>query len=364
MKHNIFISYAWVDNEVYAGAEKGWVQVFVDNLRKHLARELGRRDEADSLWVDYEQIRGNQGLTPTIRAHLEASHTLVLILSKGYLASPWCRQELEAFVETAGADSGRIFVVQMAPLDREPEPLQDLLKYSFWYLDDNREPCTRWFPDIDPPDREYPRQQQRLARDLAAKLQELETRPEPSSAAGTGHAGRPAPEREPTPDQGPTPDQEREPAPKPPPPRPSPGAESRFILVNGGAEDKDLVNAIAKRLGQLNLDVAVPLSVFADQARVKSSTLSRDLRDKLSLCDSVLMVYRKGPVDQVSQHLVECLKSCAKTPKGRTPPTIDLCQTQPDTLALGLRTRDMRIHVVGEACADECVEWFLDEIAS
>jgi len=349
MEHNIFISYAWVDNEVYPGAENGWVHTFVDGLRKHLARELGRRDEVDRLWLDYEQVRGNQSLTPTIREHLVASRTLVLILSNGYLASPWCRQELETFVEKAGTVSGRIFVVQMSPVDQEPESLRDLLKYSFWYLDDKRLPCTRWFPEIDPTDREYSREQQRLARDLAVKLRDLQT-PQPGSHPTPGlirdaHAAK-------------------EQAHIPPATR-APSAESYdapMILVNGGLEDRDLVSEIAKRLGERNLDVAVPLSVFADQTKVKSSTLTRDLRDKLSLCDSVLMVYRRGPVDQVSQHLIECLKACAKAPKGRTPPTIDLCQTQTDPLALGLRTRGMRVHVVGDACADECVEWFIDEM--
>lgn len=332
MEHNIFISYAWVDNEVYPGAEMGWVSTFVDGLRKHLARELGRRDDADRLWLDYEQMRGNEGLTPTIRANLEASCTLVLILSNGYLASHWCRQELAAFVEQAGTSSGRIFVVHMSPVDREPESLRDLLKYTFWYRDEKHQPCTRWFPDIDPTDREYAREQQRLTRDLAAKLREPKASPPEPSA--TNH--------------------------RPEPDLPMSGNGARFIMINGGAEDRDLVNDIANRLGQRNLNVAVPLSVLADQSRIKSSTLTRDFRDKLSLCDSVLMVYRRGPVDQVSQHLVECMKACTKAPKSKSPPTIDLCQTQSDPLALGLRASVMRVHVVGEACAEDCVERFLD----
>ncbi|MEA2079252.1 MAG: hypothetical protein U9P00_05230 [Pseudomonadota bacterium] len=134
----------------------------------------------------------------------------------------------------------------------------------------------------------------------------------------------------------------------------------RLILIDGGTEDKDLICDIAKRLKQRNLGVAIPLSALADQSGIKSSALTRDLRTKLSLCDSVLMIYHNGPVDQVSQHLVECLKAYAKAPKGRTPPTIDLCQTRSDPLALGLHPKGMRIHMVDEACADDCAEWFLD----
>ena len=89
------------------------------------------------------------------------------------LASAWCQQELAVFLEKVGEGSDRIFVVQMSPVEQEPEALADLVKYRFWYLDDRRRPSTRWFPHIDPTDREYSFEQQRLARDLADKLREL-----------------------------------------------------------------------------------------------------------------------------------------------------------------------------------------------
>jgi hypothetical protein len=330
MKHSIFISYAWVDNEILPGADNGWVSTFVDGLRKCLARELGRRDEAERLWLDYEQMRGNESVTPTILAHLEASRTLVLILSNGYVTSPWCLQELATFVEKVGTDSNRIFVVLMSPVNQEePEALRDLVKYSFCYQDERNQPRTRWFPYIDITDREYSPEQQRLARDLAAKLRELLQ-------------------------------SEDHPASKTRPPASPQNPADRLVLIDGGAEDRDLIRDIAKRLKQRNLGVAIPLSAQANQTGIKSSAITRDLRSKLRLCDAVLMIYRNGPVDQVSQHLVECQKACAKAPKGRTPPTIDLCQTWSDPLALGLYSKDIRIHVVDETCADDCVEWFLD----
>lgn len=355
MEHNIFISYAWVDNEVYPGGEKGWISTFVDGLRKHLAHELGRRDQAERLWLDYEQMRGNASVTPAIRAHVEASHTLVLFLSNGYLASDWCRQELETFAAGAGADAGRIFVVQMTPVEEEPEALRDLVKYSFWYTDEQNKPRTRWFPHIDPTDREYAPAQQSLARDLAAKLGEM-------LALDTQTAvHRPNADFPPVPAQ---PAQPAQPAAGRVTPRPDApdGANShRMVLVSGGLGDCDLIHAVAKQLEDRKLGVAVPLCAVPDQEGIKSSALTRDLRTKLSLCDSVLMVFRRGPLDQVSQHLIECLKASARAPKSRTPPSIDLCQTRADSLALGLHPSGMRIHVVGDACADECVEWFLDE---
>jgi hypothetical protein len=66
-------SYAWVDNEPYTGAEVGWVSTFVDGLRKHLARELGRRDVARAArplmsltWVIYILALLTRGCTDEI----------------------------------------------------------------------------------------------------------------------------------------------------------------------------------------------------------------------------------------------------------------------------------------------------------
>ena len=134
------------------------------------------------------------------------------------------------------------------------------------------------------------------------------------------------------------------------------------MLVSGGEEDRELIYQIARRLEEHDLGVAIPLSAMADQSGVKSSALTRDLRTKLSLCDAVLIVYRSGPVDQVSQYLIECLKAAAKARKGQAPPSIDLCQTREDPLALGLHPRGMRIHVVDRRCAEDCVQQFLEGI--
>lgn len=334
MDHNIFISYAWVDNEIFPGADLGWVSTFVDGLRKHLARELGRPEEANRLWVDYEQMRGNQSVTPTILAHLKTSRTLVLILSKGYVASTWCRQELTTFIEKVGAGSGRIFVVQMSPVELEPEELCDLVKYSFYFLDKKNQARTRWFPDKDPTDREYTYQQQTLARDLAVKLRELEQSEVPKDSL-------------------------QEIAP-PLVALPTITLEN-FILIDGGAEDSDLVYDIAQRLEQRDLGVAFPLSVLPNRPGIKSSDLDQDFKKKLEMCSSIVMVYDNGPGVQVIQHLIECEKARARLPKDHPPLIIILCQTRSDPLALGLHLKDMRIYVVDEPCAEKCVERFLDE---
>ena len=156
-RHNAFISYAWVDNRPFEPAQSGWVSTFVDGLRKHLGRELGRKELGDRVWLDYEKLRGSDSIKGIIQSELESTHLLVPILSRGYLDSPWCRQELKAFLELHGADSGRIFPVWMSPAEVLPPELDALLKYKFWYEDGARKPRTRWFPDRDPTDRDYGR---------------------------------------------------------------------------------------------------------------------------------------------------------------------------------------------------------------
>ncbi len=160
-RHHAFISYAWADNEVFTEGEPGWVETFRDRLGKLLLRELPRDLRGDDIWIDYEQMRGIQQVSAAIRTELESSRLLVPILSKAWLDSPWCRQELELFLDRHGADSGRIFPVWMSPElnpgQSLPAVLDGLLKYRFWYEDEKKQPRTRWFPERDPTDRDYGR---------------------------------------------------------------------------------------------------------------------------------------------------------------------------------------------------------------
>lgn len=84
-EHDIFISYAHVDDEPALGAAEGWVTTLVKGLRTLLAQKLGRSD-AYSLWMDH-QLPRNVQITPQIMDILQKTATLVVILSPGYVAS-------------------------------------------------------------------------------------------------------------------------------------------------------------------------------------------------------------------------------------------------------------------------------------
>src|SRR5262245_18609945 len=98
-KPDIFLSYAHVDDEPDPAFPErpGWVNTLVRCLEKRLAMKLGRVDSYD-LWFD-ARLAGHVELTPEILGRLRGAAVILLILSPGYLASQWCRRELEAFHE-------------------------------------------------------------------------------------------------------------------------------------------------------------------------------------------------------------------------------------------------------------------------
>lgn len=174
-KNDIFISYSHVDNEPFPGADKGWVTTFVNGLKTELGRQLGRSN-AYSLWMDYE-LRGNQPVTADIDNQLNSCATLVLIFSRGYLASSWCLLELNTFLAQVGNGSGRIFMVEhdFVPFEERPPEFQDLLGYPFWMKNpDTGRIRTLAIPKPNP-DREpeYYQTLNELARDLTTTLNKL-----------------------------------------------------------------------------------------------------------------------------------------------------------------------------------------------
>ena len=109
---DLFVSYAHVDNEPIYPAERGWVSVLVDNLNRFLAKQLGRR-EILSHWFDQHSLDGNSAIDGKIPSQAGDSALFLAILSPGYMASRFCRRELDAFAEAHGRGlGGRLFVVE------------------------------------------------------------------------------------------------------------------------------------------------------------------------------------------------------------------------------------------------------------
>lgn len=177
--HDLFVSYAWVDDRIPGKTrpEGGWVRTLVDSLRDLLATQLGRGDRGD-IWID-RRIDPTQDITPEVQQALDGSALLLVVLSQGWLESPWCQHELERFVQRPDAGAkGRTFVIHKTAIEpaQRPEPIRELIGYDLYQTNrDGRERQLGFpvpLPDS-PEDREYFNRLDDLSRDLGRRLKEL-----------------------------------------------------------------------------------------------------------------------------------------------------------------------------------------------
>jgi hypothetical protein len=176
-KHDLFVSFAHVDNEPLPGVEQGWVSNLVRCLKTKLGQKLGRSD-AFNLWMDY-RLAGNMDLTSQILQALENTAIILIVLSPGYIASEWCSRERETFmrlVKKRVSGGSRIFVVERDKVEesQKPEEIRDLLGYRFWVIDqEGAPPRILGEPKPDPSDPRYYDRFTDLCVDIADELYRL-----------------------------------------------------------------------------------------------------------------------------------------------------------------------------------------------
>ncbi|HVO25364.1 MAG TPA: toll/interleukin-1 receptor domain-containing protein [Candidatus Margulisiibacteriota bacterium] len=142
--HDVFVSYAHLDDEPPRNASKGWVTVLVDELKRVLDMKLGGVD----VWMDHE-LAANENVPATLLSTLRASRTLLLIMSPSYQKSAWCKRELGNFLVAAAATKNKdnVFVVEIEPVPRETwhQRLRDLTAFQF-YVEDATGPRLLGYP--------------------------------------------------------------------------------------------------------------------------------------------------------------------------------------------------------------------------
>lgn len=123
----IFISYAHDDDLKLLGSkeEKGFVTFFHDMLRAKL-RDLGATRA--KLWIDRQRISDADQFDGKIDDGLKKAELLLVVMSNNWLERPYCRKEIDAFVElrrAAGIENvaERIIVVGKGHVDRLKRPL-------------------------------------------------------------------------------------------------------------------------------------------------------------------------------------------------------------------------------------------------
>jgi hypothetical protein len=179
-EYDFFVSYASVDNKPIPPEQRGWVDALVGTLTDELARKLGRR-EAFNYWMDTRDLRGNHEADNHIPEQAKRAALILVILSPGYLASSFCKLELDTFIQSVGAAGERLFVIYKEEIDERqhtiPDSLRRPVKWQFWYADQNGKARFLGSPLPNPSDPEdkklyYPKIVD-VRNDIANKLIEL-----------------------------------------------------------------------------------------------------------------------------------------------------------------------------------------------
>ena len=137
-EHDLFISYAHIDNQPLTAEQQGWVTRFHATLSAQLSMRLG---SVARIWRD-DKLRGNDVFTDEITQQFGRTALLVSVLTPRYLASDWCRRELIGFCTEFGRSGGlapankqRVFKVVKTPVGDVaglPASLRDTKGYDFF----------------------------------------------------------------------------------------------------------------------------------------------------------------------------------------------------------------------------------------
>lgn len=177
-KRDVFVSYAHVDNQPLAGSD-GWITTLIYKLKTILAEKLGR-DVAD-IWMD-PRLAGNVPIDDELMSAVQSSATLLVVLSKGYVASEWCQRERNKFLTEIAQrlrSKSRVFIVEYNKVDdnERPQEFGTLLGYKFWVADRLwKSPRTLGWPTPKSEDESYYGMLSDLCHDLAEELRKLRGR--------------------------------------------------------------------------------------------------------------------------------------------------------------------------------------------
>jgi hypothetical protein len=139
----VFISYARDDD--YAPPDRDEAKGFVTYLDEQLRYELvGLGAPRPTLWRDKRHIDPGDEFDPKITAAIEASSLFLVVLSRNWVARPWCRRELELFRSRwPSNDETRRRIVVVSRNHVIPEETPNLLQgqegYRFFELDPESE---------------------------------------------------------------------------------------------------------------------------------------------------------------------------------------------------------------------------------
>jgi len=151
----VFLSYARLDNEPPPGRER--LSGFVTALQEHLKHQLNQLGPPrPALWRDVGNIERTDQFERVLREQVANSDYLIVVFSPNWLASEWCRRELETFRQHWAAEGEarvreRILLVNKTDVPRDTRPLllQGQEGHNFFALDHDRHESGRERPFFD-----------------------------------------------------------------------------------------------------------------------------------------------------------------------------------------------------------------------
>ena len=194
-KYDVFISYCQKNNTIPVGAKTkaGWV----DNFRKQLKMdlELQKGITTTEIFIDYKELLPGEDLDDALKNAIQNSAILLVILSKKYLESGWCKKERDEFTlknkefsdlidQNSQSELGkshsltRVFVVEHESIERNkwPRELKSTLPTQLWGKDDRDEEYTLGLPEPRTEQTLYYTTIRKLSKGIANQLRELKKR--------------------------------------------------------------------------------------------------------------------------------------------------------------------------------------------
>ncbi len=162
---------------------------FLDEALRYEFRDLG--PERPKVWRDTKRIADGAQFTPEIEEALKNASVLLVILSPNWMASTWCKRELETFAKYRDPDSvcERIVVVGKHHVDPDKRPslLQGQSGYAFYMRNQDADDITG---DLEFFDRGEPRDDRYWGKLKALTAYLLKRKPDPPPLPAYPPTGR------------------------------------------------------------------------------------------------------------------------------------------------------------------------------
>lgn len=190
---DIFVSYSHGDPREPDLPLKEWTQALVRRLERQL-RSLDTEFDELNLWID-RRLDPTAFLTDELRGKVSACGLLMIVMSNCYLASDWCKDELDWFreqVQDRTVAGGRVFIIRAQDTDTKqwPDFLRDkrghaILGFPFYDSEDHSSPLSF---ELNKPNDEYFKALGTLRVWLIKRLREMRDRAAKSARTKTADA--------------------------------------------------------------------------------------------------------------------------------------------------------------------------------